>query len=346
MRHARRIGARENTEGSKVKRFLNRSGLALGAALAAACMAGPASAGEITIGHTIWVGYGPLYLARDLGYFKQGGVDVKLQVVDDNALAMAAEAAGRMNGSASTIDEILKYRSPHFCFKTVTVLDDSYGGDGIVVRDNINSLKDLQGKTVAINEGSTSQFWFSYVLLKQHIPLDSITFSNMSADDAAAAFIAGHVPAAVTWEPNLTLVKTKHVGKVLMDSRSIPGVIVDVLQLTCKTIQDQPKDVQALVDGVFRAVEYAKQHPKEADAIMAKGVGGYLSKPSDFADAEKGVRFYDHAMAVKYLGTTAQPGQIDDIIKLGNEIWKAVGKMKDTVTYPEVVDPHFVQTTH
>ena len=310
--------------------------------LAAAFAPDAAHATDVSIGMTVWVGYGPIFLARDLGYFKNAGLNVNLQIVDDNALAMAAEAAGRLDGSASTIDEILKYRSPNFCFKTVAVLDDSYGGDGAVAIDSVKTLDDIKGKTVAMNEGSTSQFWWAYVLKKQGIPLNSFTLANMSADDAAAAFIAGHVPVAVTWEPNLTLVKTKNIGHVLMDSRAIPGVIVDVLQLRCKVIEDHPEAVQALVNGILKAVDYAHTHPQQADAIMAKGVGGYLSKPGDFADAEKGVRFYTAAMSAPYLGTLDKPGAIDGIITIGNEIWHDLGRMKTTVTYPQVVDPHFV----
>jgi NitT/TauT family transport system substrate-binding protein len=319
--------------------------IAAAALLAAGAAATPAPAAPltpITIGLTVWVGYGPMFLARDLGYFKDAGVDVNLQVVDDNALAMAAEAAGRMDGSASTIDEVLKYAGPHDCFKAVSVLDDSYGGDGAVATDDIKTLADIKGKTVAMNEGSTSQFWWAYVLKKQGIPLNSFTLSNMSADDAAAAFIAGHVPVAVTWEPNLTMVRTKGVGHVLIDSRSIPGVIIDVLQLSCKTIKDHPQAVQGIVDGIFKAVDYAKAHPAEADAIMAKGVGGYLSKPSDFADAEKGVRFYTQQMAAAYVGTMQAPGKIDDVITTGNEIWHDLGRMKETVPYAAVVDPSFI----
>ena len=53
---------------------------------------------------------------------------------------MAAEAAGRMDGSASTIDEILKYAGPNdFCFRPFMVLDDSYGGDGMVATNDIKS---------------------------------------------------------------------------------------------------------------------------------------------------------------------------------------------------------------
>ena len=223
-------------------------GILLGAAMTAVA-AGPATAGTISVGHTIWVGYGPLYLARDLGYFKDEGVDVQLQVVDDSALAMAAQAGGKLDGTAVTIDEILKYRSEANCFKAVAVLDESHGGDGMVATDKVNAIADLKGQTVAMNEGSTSQFWFSYLLKKNGVALSDVTVANMTADDAAAAFIAGRVPVAVTWEPNLTLVKTKKVGKVLIDSSATPGVIVDVLSAFLQHDQGQAQRREGLHQG-------------------------------------------------------------------------------------------------
>lgn len=322
------------------RRVIQGAVLGVGALAAAT---GTAQAGKLAIGHFIWVGYGPLYLARDLGYFKENGLEVDIKVLDDTSLIMAAQAAGKLSGAASTIDDVLKYRSDNFCFKAVLTLDDSAGGDGIVATSDIKTLADLKGKTVALNEGSTSQFFISYLMKKEGIPLDSITTSNMTADDAAAAFIAGRVPAAVTWEPNLTLVKTKNVGHVVLDSTKAPGVIVDVVELSCSVIEKQPEDVKALVAGYYKALDYMKAHPKEADAIMAKGVGGYLSKPEDFADAETGVRFYDKPMNVAYMGAPGKPGAIADVIKLANEIWTDLGRIKDGhVGYDDIVDPSFV----
>ncbi|HEY6433929.1 MAG TPA: ABC transporter substrate-binding protein, partial [Acetobacteraceae bacterium] len=40
-----------------------------------------ASADTVKIAHSTWVGYGPLYIARDKGFFKQNGVDVDLVVM-------------------------------------------------------------------------------------------------------------------------------------------------------------------------------------------------------------------------------------------------------------------------
>ncbi|MEN0107816.1 MAG: ABC transporter substrate-binding protein [Pseudomonas sp.] len=307
-----------------------------------AAVATGAQAGKLSIGHTTWVGYGTLYLARDLGYFKDAGLDLELTTIEEASMYMAAQASGKLSGSASTIDEILKYRSKDFCFKSVAALDESHGGDGVVVNKDITSLKDLKGKQVAVNEGSVSQFWLSYLLKKQGMSMADLEVQNMTSDDAATAFIAGRVPAAVTWEPNLSTVKQKGVGSVLVDSSTTPGVIVDVVALSCDVIEKQPDDVKALVAGLYKAVQYTKDHPKEAYTIMAKGVGGYLSKPEDLAEAAKGVKFYDQAMSEKLLGTPGKPGDIAEIIKLANETWSELQGKPFTVSYDDLVDTAFV----
>src|SRR5258707_12859202 len=109
---------------------------------------------------------------------------------------MAAQAGGKLDGTAVTIDEILKYRSQADCFKAVAVLDESHGGDGIVATDKINSIADLKGQTVAVNGGATSQFWVSHLLKKNGASLNDTSLSHMHAEDAAPRFIPGRVRVA------------------------------------------------------------------------------------------------------------------------------------------------------
>lgn len=255
---------------------------------------------------------------------------------------MAAQASGKLSGSASTIDEVLKYRSKDFCFKAVAALDESYGGDGVLVGKEVTSLKDLKGQSVAVNEGSVSQFWLSYLLKHNGMTMADLDIQNMTADDAATAFIAGRVPAAVTWEPHLSLVRQKGEGKVLVDSSTTPGVIVDVVALSCDVIDKQPEDVKALVKGLYKAVQFTQDNPEKAHEIMAKGVGGYLADPVELANAAKGVRFYDQAMSEKLLGVPGKPGDIKGVIRLANETWSALQGKRYEVSYDDLVDTRFV----
>lgn len=324
-----------------IKSLLSRFTLPLTCTALAVGAAG-AQAGTLSIGHTTWVGYGTLYLARDLGYFKELGLDLELTTIEEASMYMAAQASGKLSGSASTIDEVLKYRSKDFCFKAVAALDESYGGDGVLVGKEVTSLKDLKGQSVAVNEGSVSQFWLSYLLKHNGMTMADLDIQNMTADDAATAFIAGRVPAAVTWEPHLSLVRQKGEGKVLVDSSTTPGVIVDVVALSCDVIDKQPEDVKALVKGLYKAVQFTRDNPEKAHEIMAKGVGGYLADPVELANAAKGVRFYDQAMSEKLLGVPGKPGDIKGVIRLANETWSALQGKRYEVSYDDLVDTRFV----
>ncbi|RVU38830.1 taurine ABC transporter substrate-binding protein [Hwanghaeella grinnelliae] len=312
------------------------------AGLALLTAASAAHAGTMKLGMTTWVGYGPLFLARDLGYFEEGGLEVDLQIVEDHAYAMAAEAAGELDGDAGTLDEILQYRTKDFCTKTVYALDDSHGGDGILAPTDVKSIADLKGMEVAMNEGSVSQFWFDILLKREGMTEADVVVTNMSADDAAAAFMADRIPVAITWEPHLTLAKKANKGHVLIDSSQTPGVIVDVLSLRCDYIENHPEDVKALVAGLYKAHEYLKANQDEAYKIMAKGVGGWLEDPKDFADAASGVNFYGKERNLEFFKGNAD-GEAGKLIMLGREIWGEAGKVKmKDITFDDAIDASFL----
>src|SRR5262245_55897468 len=119
--------------------------LALALALAlAACGAGGAtqSAGsqpvKLKIGYSVWVGYGPLFIARDKGYFKDEGLDVELVKVEDPKDRFAALNGKQLDGLVSTLDTMTLYWKAETPFAAILGLDESSGGDGIVVRKDKN----------------------------------------------------------------------------------------------------------------------------------------------------------------------------------------------------------------
>jgi NitT/TauT family transport system substrate-binding protein len=60
----------------------------------------------------------------------------------------------------------------------------------------------------------------------------------------------------------------------------------------------------------FRALDYWRQHPAEANAIMAKH---YNSTPDDFGRLLTGLRWPTYEDNVAYFGTTQRPGHILDV---------------------------------
>ncbi len=153
----------------------------------------------LKVGYPVWVGYGPLFLADKKGFLKELGVSVEFVNMEDTKTRYVALAAGKIDGLMTTIDTMVLRVKPDFQLAAVMAFDDSKGGDGIVARKEIKSVKDLKGKKVAFGEGSVSHFFLGFLLKQNGMTFKDIVPVNMTAGDAGAAFVANKVDAAVTW---------------------------------------------------------------------------------------------------------------------------------------------------
>ena len=130
-----------------------RTCLLAGSIVVGLMVSGGAGAEPLKLGHSTWVGYGPLYIAQEQGYFDEEGVEVELIVMEDPKLRFAALAAGQIDVAVTTVDTMLNYLNENQGYRYLFALDDSKGGDGIVANKDIASVADLKGKSVAYARG-------------------------------------------------------------------------------------------------------------------------------------------------------------------------------------------------
>lgn len=310
---------------------------ALGAALLVAAGAAHAE-DKISIGLSTWVGYGPLYIAQDQGFFKDAGLSVDLVKMEDPKTRMPAMIAGRIDMAVTTIDTVLNFYSPQHPLTYLFALDESAGGDGIVADKDIKTIADLKGKKVAFAEGSVSQFFLGALLHNNGMKLSDVDAVNMTAGDAGAAFVAGRVNAAVTWEPWLTRGKQTDHGHLLIDSTKTPGLIVDIATTTDEWAKSHQKQLKALYGAWAKAVAWQKANPEKANAIMAKGVGGWLSKPDVFAETLSGVKYFGADKNAAFIGTADKPGPMVKTIEDAVAIGKETGQFDQKVEPAKMID--------
>ncbi|HEV8673437.1 MAG TPA: ABC transporter substrate-binding protein [Methylomirabilota bacterium] len=319
-------------------------GTLVGVVLAGLLLAQGAAAEPLKIRYSIWVGYGPLFIAKEKGYFKEEKVDVDLVNIEDPKEGFAALAAGRLHGVVSTVDTMVLYLKTGKEYQYVLALDDSAGGDGIVARKEIKSIKDLKGKKVAVNEGSVSQFFLNVLLRQNGMSQKDLDVVNMKQGDAGAAFVAEKVDAAVTWEPWLTKSKNAPHGHILVDSSKTPGLITDVAIFPRDVIAKRGKEIQGMVNAWNKAVAYYEKNDKESLEIMSKGLGDWLKDPKVFAETLSGVRFYNKEGNAKFFGTPQKPGDIYKVVNNAIEIWQSFGKLQPKgVTAKDLVNHSFVK---
>jgi NitT/TauT family transport system substrate-binding protein len=296
--------------------------------------------GTFTIGLSSWIGYAPLFVAQEKGFFEKNGLKVAIQKIESGSDRRSAIAANRIQGMASTVDAVVISVANGIPITQVLALDMSNGGDGLVAKREFNSLKDLVGKSIALDtSGVASYFWFHVLLKQAGFTIDQFNIQAMGAGDAGAAFVAGRVDAALTWQPWLTRASETSFGKVLISSAESPGVITDSLSIRRDIIQQYPDAVQAVVKGWMEAVAYTKTNPAEANGIMARAMGQTVE---EFTATLPDVLFYDGPGNIAYLGAPGKRGEINDILEMAADLWLSMGEIPAKPDIASLVDYSFV----
>lgn len=286
-----------------------------------------------------WTGYGPLFLAKEKGFFEKNGLDVELSIIEGLAERKAALAGGKIDGMATALDVQVTLAGADIPVQVVWLLDDSYGGDGILVKKEIKDVKDLKGKKIAFEVGSTSQMLALTALEKGGLTEEDVTVVQMSAGDAGAAFAAGKVDAAVTWEPWLTKGAEAN-GKVLLSTKDLPGIIIDTVAFREDVINKRPEDVKAFVKAMGEAMDYWKENKKEANEIMAKGLNIDVA---EFEATETGLKFFAKEDNETLFGTKSEKGSIYQSAENAIQFYKDQDMLEKDLKADDVINGSFIQ---
>ncbi|HEY9846838.1 MAG TPA: ABC transporter substrate-binding protein [Candidatus Caenarcaniphilales bacterium] len=259
-----------------------------------------ASDTSASLGITTWVGYAPLYIAQEKGFFRQQGLDLTVQVFSSDTTASAAFAAGRLNGLASVTSEAVLLAATGKDYRVVQVADTSVGGDGILARSSIQDIHDFKGKQIALEEGDVSHFFLLQVLEEAGLQDKDVTLVNMTPQAAAAAYQTGKVEIAVTYSPFLQNANAAQKdGRIIYDTSRMPTAIIDFYIFDPQFIKTSPQAVTAFVAGIFQGLNFLNTHTDEGLAIAAKQLA---VTPEELATQLEGVRLPGPRLNAEMLG--------------------------------------------
>ncbi|MGB7415824.1 MAG: ABC transporter substrate-binding protein, partial [Thermosynechococcaceae cyanobacterium] len=156
----------------------------------------------IVLGYSSWPGWWPWVIAEKEGLFEKNGANVELKWFDGYLESMKAFAAGQLDGNTQTLNDTISFAadSPNGQV-AVLVNDNSDGNDKIIVTKEINSIQDLKGKKVAVEEGVVDDFLLTLGLEEEGMKREDVEIVPLETGKAAAAFVAGQVDAVGAFPP-------------------------------------------------------------------------------------------------------------------------------------------------
>jgi len=203
-----------------------------------------------------------------------------------------------IDGMVISLDELFGLAADGLQPRIILVVDVSNGADVVVGRQGMRTMRDLQGKAVAVEGGALGAFVLSRALALSGMQASDVNVVHLESNEHPRAFEKGQVDGAVTFDPFRGQLIAAG-GKTLFDSTQIPGEIVDLLAVRASFIEQHPKTIQALLSGWFAALDYMKREP--LDAARRMGVRQQTSG-EQFLQAQSGLRVPTREENLRMLG--------------------------------------------
>lgn len=248
----------------------------------------PAASGPVRIGYLPITDAAPLLVAHNNGFFKDAGVDVeKPTMLRSWAQLIEAFIAGQVNVvhllSPMTVWARFGSKVP-----AKVVAWNHVGGSGLTVLPEINDLKALGGKTVAI------PFWYSIhnvvlqamlrdaglapVSRKQGQPAaNEVNLVVMAPSDMPPALASRNIAGYIVAEPFNAIAETMGIGKVLRFTGDVwRNHACCTVFMHERDLEQRPEWSQKVVDAIVRAQLWIRENRAETAQLLSKeGVNRY-----------------------------------------------------------------------
>jgi len=214
-----------------------------------------------------------VYLAEELGYFQQQGLDVEFLHFEAGKLAADALIADKAD-IATSADSV--FVSNSFAHPELRILSTIaiFKNNGLLVRKDkgINILKDLKGKKVGVTRKSTGEYNLSVLLTFNALQMNDIELVDLNPSEIVEALVEGDIDAGFTWEPNLYNAKKALNENAIIFKNDVPEIRFLLLS-KARWIEKNPGTAARFIKALRRAEIYIEQHPEKARTFVMQKFG-------------------------------------------------------------------------
>jgi NitT/TauT family transport system substrate-binding protein len=237
---------------------------------------------KIMVGGLDKVIYLPAMLTRQLGYFKDEGLDVQLLTEPAGVQATTAMVAGEVQGVVGFYDHNLDLQAKGKHTESVVQLSHAPGEVMVVsnkAADSLTSPKDFKGKKLGVTGlGSSTDFLTKYLAVKHGVKVSEFSPVAVGAGQTfISALSKGSIQGGMTTDPTVAQVLHRHLGKVMIDMRTPEGARKALggtypsssLYMKTEWVNSHKKTVQKLANAFVKTLKWMSTHsPEEIAAKM------------------------------------------------------------------------------
>lgn len=217
--------------------------------------------------------HGPIFVAQELGYFADAGLEVEIIAPADPNDPPKLVAAGRADLGISYQPQLYMAVAEGLPLRRIATLVATPLNSLVVLRDGpIQSIADLQGRKVGFSVGGFEDALLGAMLERHGLDLDDVELINVNFS-LSPALISGQVDAVIGAFRNFELNQMDMVGRpgraFFVEEHGVPAYDELILVANADRLDD-PRLGQ-FVGALERAVQFMVNHPDEAWGLFITG---------------------------------------------------------------------------
>lgn len=232
---------------------------------------GTLKAEPLKIAYNDWPGWVPWEIAIQKGWFEEAGVEVDFQWID-YVKSMETYAAGGLDGCHMTNGDALVTGATGKPAVAILINDFSNGNDMFIAAPGIESVEEMKGKKVGVEEGFVSHLLVLTALEANGMSEDDIEVVNTPNGETPQVLKSGAVSGISAWQPSSgQALKLVDGSKTIFTSADAPGIIYDILFVDPESLEKRRDDWKKVVKVWYQVVDFLKDEDNldEALEIMA-----------------------------------------------------------------------------
>lgn len=231
----------------------------------------------IKIGYKEHIGYLPLFIAYDNGYFDDENLKVETIKFESTDLIVKALVSGDLDAligintlTAFAAEQASPNKLKIFTGQVYTT--EEYADEIIVSKDSeLSSIQDLKGKKIGLMPGSGFTEYMKLILEKNNLSEKEVELSQMESRILLQALANKNIDAILALEPLGTMAIEKNIGKPLVEA-PFARYIINPFPIAVGVVRSDfsEQNFDKLTVATNKAIDFIRENPQEAKKIASK----------------------------------------------------------------------------
>jgi ABC-type nitrate/sulfonate/bicarbonate transport system substrate-binding protein len=210
-----------------------------------------------------------LFIAQNLSYFSDNGLNVTILPYISGAAALGAMVNGDVNIAASSEFTVVNKISTNSNISVIGAID-RFQQINIAAREDrgIQNVTDLVNKSVGLTFGTSAEYFFGRFLELNGMNHSQVKTVNIQPNHIVDALTNGTVDAVVTWQPYLYRIHNQLANDIVEWPAQSGQQVYSVLSATNSWLDTHNKTVTQFLDAISQAENYLQNNPVDGKSII------------------------------------------------------------------------------